>query len=222
MSEAADLPVVALAEGGYLEVCQQLTKRVSQAIQILTPSPKLLSASVLADLSSFIESHLPKLETESSGKTPSEPEEWCRAIADFQFGAGAGATLFPSRLKVKVPRRGPTMIYDANTSVLLATQLSSGYLRIQLDGAGRLIEGKIADFGRIYFAGEAIKGSSLFAAGVATVEGEIHPGDVVAVLAKESNKILATAETFVDGQSMLRMRAGAVAKFLEKTGGSGP
>ncbi len=217
-----DVPVVALAEGGYLDVCQQLTNRVSQAIQILAPSPKLLSASVLADLSSFIEHHLQKQDGGSSGNTPSEAEGWCRAIADFQFGAGAGAVLFPRHLKVKVPRRGPSMISELNTGALIATQLSSGYLRIQLEGAERLVKGKIADFGRIYFAGEAIKGSSLFAAGVAKVEGEIHPGDVVAVLAKESNKILATAETFVDGQSMLRMRAGAIAKFLEKTGGPGP
>ncbi len=218
----ADLPVIALAEGGYLEVCQQLTKRVSQAIQILTPAPKLLSASVLVELSSFIESHLSKQDNKSSGNIPTEPEEWCRAIADFQFGAGADAALFPSRLKVKVPRRGPSMISDATSGDLITTQQGSGYLRLQLDGAGRLVKGKIADFGRIYFAGDAIKGSSLFAAGVTRVEGDIHPGDVVAVLTSKSGELLATAETIVDGQSMLRMRAGAVAKFIEKAGGSGP
>ncbi len=216
----ADVPVVALAEGGYLDVCKQLAQRVSQAIQILTPSPKLLSASVLTDLSSFIENHLQKHDGGSSGNTPSEAEEWCRAIADFQFGPGAGTALFPTRLKVKVPRRGPSMISEVNTGALIATQLSSGYLRIQLDGAERLVKSKIADFGRIYFAGDTIKGSSFFAAGVAKIDGEIRPGDVVAVLAHESGKVLATAETIVDGQSMRRMRAGAVAKFLEKGGGS--
>lgn len=216
-----NLPVIALAEGGYLAVCQQLTKRVSQTIQILTPSPKLLSGSVLADLSSFIERNLPKPDDTFSGTIPSEAEERCRAIADFQFGKGAGVVLFPGRLKVKVPRRGPSMIYDANKRDLLATQLSSGYLRIQIDAAERLVKDKIVDFGRIYFDGEIIKGSSLFAAGVAKIEGEIRPGDVVAVLAQKSGKMLATAETIVDGQSMLTIRAGAVAKFLDKAGGSG-
>ncbi len=219
----ADIPVIALAEGGYLEVCQQLAGRISQAIQVLTPSPKLLSRSVLDDLSSFIETHLQARDNTSSSNLPTEAEEWCRAIADFQFGAGAGAFLFPDRLKVKVPRngKGPSLILDAASGDLIASQPGSGYLRLQLDGARRLVEGKIADFGRIVFVGDAIKGSSLFAAGVAKIEGEIRPGDVVAVLARDSGQLLATAETIVDGPSMVRMRAGAVAKFLEKSGGSG-
>ncbi len=215
-----DLPVVALAEGGYLAVCQQLTKRVSQPFQILTPSPKLLSLGVLGDLASFIKGHL-KIPDRSAGEThPSEAEEWCRAVADFQFGAGAGSILFPARLNVKVPRRGPSSIYDANSGELLATQQASGYYRLQLEGAKRLVKGKIPDFGRIYFAGKTITGSSFFATGVARVEGEIHPGDVVAVLSQDTGNLLATAETIVDGPSMLRMRAGAVAKFLGKEGGS--
>jgi archaeosine synthase len=216
-----EMPVVALAEGGYLAVCQQLAKRVSQSLQILTPAPKLLSASVLGNLASFIKEQLKMPDGGAGEAHPSEVEEWCRAVADFQFGAGAGSALFPSRLNVKVPRRGPSLIHDANSSELLATQQASGYYRLQLEGAKRLVQDKIPDFGRIYFAGKAITGSSFFAAGVARVEGEIHPGDVVAVLSQETGDLLATAETVVDGPSMTRMRAGAVAKFLAFWAGMG-
>ncbi|OLS13066.1 MAG: tRNA-archaeosine synthase [Promethearchaeota archaeon CR_4] len=219
----AEIPIAAVAEGGYLQVCEQLAPRISQTIQIFTPAPKLLSPSVLSYMSTFIESHL--LHDAQTPKDPKEPrlsetEEWCHAIADFQFGAGAGAALFPSRLKVKVPRRGPSLVYESNNNVLIAMQQASGYFRPQLEGARRLVASHISEFGRVYFAGNQLTGSSLFAAGVVKVEGEIHPGDFIAILSQESRDILATAEAVVDGASMTRMRGGGVAKLLEKPRGA--
>ena len=215
-----EIPIAAVAEGGYLEVCQLLAQRASQVIQTFTPSPKLLSPSLLSDLSAFIESHLQHSDQTPRENRPSEGEEWCRAIADFQFGTGAGAALFPSRFKVKIPRRGPSLIYEASTKALIASQQASGYFHLQLEGTQRLVESKIVEFGKVYFAGKALVGSSLFAAGVVKVEGEIHPGDLFAIISEDSKEILATAEAIVDGASMTHMRSGAVAKLLEKTGGS--
>ncbi|HMF33445.1 MAG TPA: DUF5591 domain-containing protein, partial [Candidatus Lokiarchaeia archaeon] len=215
----SDVPVIALAEGGYLTVCQQVKEQVPQPFTIFTPAPKLLSYDVLTEFSSRIADVLAEYDIVNMANTPPAKNEQYSAIADFQFGIGAGHVLFSSPLKVQSPPQGPTRIIDRSTRQIIATVQPSGLLRPRLDGVNRLVMGNLPALGKIYFTGDALSGSSLFAAGIDGVEGDIRPGDFIVILNRTTGKILATAEAVVDGNTMLRLRHGAVARILEKAKG---
>ena len=211
-----ELHVIALAEGGYLEVCKQLSAQVEARIHNLKSAPKLLSENVLKKLITQIRSSLSEQSSNITNSFPPMATERFRAIADFQFGIGAGQVLFSRPLKIQSSPRHPTRILDRRTKEIIAIQQGSGYLRLRIEGAITLMRENLPELGKIFFTGDAISGSSLFATGVSHVQGEIRPGDFVLILAEESGDLLATAEAVVDGNTMLNLRHGAIAKIVEK------
>jgi archaeosine synthase len=211
-----DMTVIALAEGGYLSVCQQVQSQVRQPVTIFEPEPKLLSYNVLADFAARIGDALFHGEPEAPPPIPPPACEHFGAVADFQFGLGAGPALFASPLKIQTPPQGSTRIVNRVTREVIATVQSSGLLRPSVMGAQQLLDAGIPTLGIIGFAGEKLSGSSLFATGVESAEGDIRPGDFVTIVNRSTGALLATAEAVVDRASMLHLRHGAVAKILDK------
>lgn len=132
-----------------------------------------------------------------------------RTVADYQFGAGVGAALFPeggefdiSRSKSGRPRQVHT---DGDRLVSVGTD---GRFTLGLEGGRRLVAARDAPAGRVVVGDESApfvtEGKNVFAKFVDVVDPDVRPGDEVAVV-HEDGDVLAVGRAELD--------AGAIRDF---------
>jgi len=145
-----------------------------------------------------------------------------RAIADYQFGPGAGEALFPEGVKVvRSKRTGRIKHVRAPGGELLATvRAQDGLLSLTIHGARRLLP----FLGRrhaVVISGEAApfvaEGRSVFAKHVLEADPEIRPGDEVIVL-DPRGQLLAVGKAVLTGPEMLAFKRGVAVKVRASVG----
>jgi uncharacterized protein with predicted RNA binding PUA domain len=122
-----------------------------------------------------------------------------RTVADYQFGAGAGAALFPAAGGVRISRSTsgrPRQLHDADApetgaeqaDYRLASYGTDGRFTLGLAGGRRLVEALDAPACRVVVGAESEpfvrEGKNAFAKFVREVDPEIRPGDEVAVVSR--------------------------------------
>ena len=114
-----------------------------------------------------------------------------RTTADYQFGAGAGAALFPEDEALEVKRsssgRPQQVIADAGRVVTYGTD---GRFTLGLEGGRRVARALESPAGRVVVGDESEPfvrdGKNVFAKFVSRVGPEVRPGDEVVVVHADS------------------------------------
>jgi uncharacterized protein with predicted RNA binding PUA domain len=115
-----------------------------------------------------------------------------RTTADYQFGADAGAALFPEGDDLQVKRsssgRPQQVIADAGRVVTYATD---GRFTLGLEGGRRVLRALDSPAGRVIVGDESEPfvrdGKNVFAKFVSAVGPEVRPGDEVAVVHEDGH-----------------------------------
>ena len=128
-----------------------------------------------------------------------------RSIADYQFGRGAGETLFPDGVEVSFSRRTGRIRHIYLKDELLATlKPTDGFFSLTINAARHiiqveplrlwiLVQDNIADL--------IAKGRSVFAKHVANCDEEIRPKEEVIVI-NSQRKVLAVGRAVLTGAEM--------------------
>ena len=146
-----------------------------------------------------------------------------RAIADYQFGAGAGEALFPSDEELSVTRTSsgrPRQIHTAGGD-RLATYGTDGRFRLGLAGGRRLQAGLADPAYRVVVGDESEPfvrdGRNAFAKFVQRADEGIRPRDEVLV-EHEDGSLLAVGRAELSGGGMLEFDSGMAVHVRDSTG----
>lgn len=156
-------------------------------------------------------------------------DEECRAlstVADYQFGSGAGAALFPADEEPDVQRtrsgrpaqihvEGEPGTHAAETGRRLVSYGEDGRFRLGLGGGDRLLSALPSPACRVVVGDESEPfvrdGKNVFAKFVTEVGDEIRSGDEVAV-AHEEGYLLAVGRAELSADAMRRFESGMAVK----------
>jgi len=138
-----------------------------------------------------------------------------RAIADYQFGPGAGEALFPDDVKIVRSKRTGRIKHVYLSGVLLATvRAEDGLLSLTIAGAERLSP-FLGERYKVFVSDEAApfvaEGRSAFAKHVLKADPEIRAGDEVLVVAPDG-RLLAVGRAVLSGREMVIFRRGVAVK----------
>lgn len=134
-----------------------------------------------------------------------------RTIADYQFGKGAGATLFPDNVdfKFSTTRRIRQIILDNNR--LATVRAQDGMLTLSMAGARRLHECTEYPAQRVVVNKDAApfvaKGKNAFAKHVVNVDPGIRAGQEILIV-DENDNLLATGKAVLCALEMLSFKKG--------------
>ena len=141
-----------------------------------------------------------------------------RVIADYQFGAGAGAGLFPDGCRFILSQTGRMRQVLLGEARLATLRASDGRLTLSYAGAERLKEALPAPAYRVGVdpsVSEFIpKAKTVFAKHVVSADSGIRAGDEVLVVAGEDD-LLATGMALLSGREMLSFKYGPAVKIRE-------
>ncbi len=133
-----------------------------------------------------------------------------KAVADHQFGQGTGEDLASEAV---VRGKYPRFQHLLNKKELLATMRpSNGLLTLSLKGAERLAARTQQ---KVVFAGDELRGSSLFAKGVLEANPEIRPGDEVLIV-NQTDELLGVGHAVLPGQWMTKTSYGIAVRIRHK------
>jgi len=142
--------------------------------------------------------------------------ERVRAIADYQFGPGAGEALFPDGVSITHSRTTGRIrhIYLGET-LLASVRPSDGFLTLTIAGAQRLVAGLQEPRFTVVVSDVAApmvsQGRSVFAKHVVEASPEIRPGDEVVVL-DGGGEVIAAGRALLGGDEMLSFKLGVAVK----------
>ncbi len=146
-----------------------------------------------------------------------------RAVADYQFGPGAGEVLFPDEVEVVRSKTGRIRHVRLRGRLLATLRASDGLLSLTIHGAERL-SGFLGRRHKVVVAGEAApfvaEGKSVFAKHVLEADPEIRPGDEVIVVGP-NGRLLAVGKALLSGREMLFFRRGVAVKVRSGVAGKG-
>jgi len=142
--------------------------------------------------------------------------EKIRAIADYQFGPGAGDARFPEGVSITYSKTTGRIRHIYQDGVLLASiRPSDGFLTLTIAGAERLIAGLEKPRFNIVVSDIATpmvsRGRSVFAKHVVEASPEIRPGDEVVVLDR-GGRVIAVGRALLSGDEMLSFNLGVAVR----------
>jgi len=145
-----------------------------------------------------------------------------RSIADYQFGAGAGKTLFPDNITIEYSHSTGRIRYISLKGDRLATlRPTDGLLSLSIDASRSLA--KNFPFAPCFVTVRqdiskfVAQGGDVFAAHVVKVNPEIHAKDEVIVL-NEAGTVLAVGRAFLSSAEMLAFKTGVAVKVRHGSG----
>ena len=145
-----------------------------------------------------------------------------RTTADYQFGAGAGAALFPEDDDLEVKRSSsgrPQQVLVADGR--LVTYGTDGRFTLGLAGGRRLLDALEPPTGRVVVGDDSEPfvrdGKNVFAKFVAGVGPEVRPGDEVAVV-HENGALLAVGRAELSADAMADFDTGMAVMVREGAG----
>jgi uncharacterized protein with predicted RNA binding PUA domain len=141
-----------------------------------------------------------------------------QVIADFQFGNGAGITLFPDDCEFILSRTGRIRQVTLGGKRLATVRAQDGRLTLGIDGALRLIEALPPPAYRVVVLDEVAEfigqGKNTFARHVTAADPEIRAGDEVMVVTNNDG-LLATGSAVLSGHEMLIFKYGVAVKVRQ-------
>jgi predicted RNA-binding protein (TIGR00451 family) len=139
-----------------------------------------------------------------------------RSVADYQFGKGVGAKLFPENVEIAYSKRTGRIRYIYLNGKRLATMRpTDGLFSLSIEGAKRIAENKknakcfvTVQNGVAKFISE---GGDVFAAHVVKADDAIRPKDEVIVL-DENGNVLGVGKAVLSGMEMCAFKCGVAVK----------
>jgi uncharacterized protein with predicted RNA binding PUA domain len=145
-----------------------------------------------------------------------------RTVADYQFGRGAGAALFPADEGFEIERStsGRPRQVKADGERLV-TYTVEGRFTLGVAGGRRLLDALAHPANRVVVGDESEPfvrdGKNTFAKFVADVDPAVRPGDEVAVV-HEDGHLLAVGRAELSADAMLDFQTGMAVKVREGVG----
>ena len=138
-----------------------------------------------------------------------------RAVADYQFGPGAGEALFPDEVDIVKSRRTGRIKHIYLRGSLLATmRAEDGLLSLTISGAERLSP-ILGERYKVVITEEAApfvaEGRSAFAKHVIKADPGIRAGDEVLIVAPDG-RLLAVGRAVLSGREMVVFKRGVAVK----------
>jgi uncharacterized protein with predicted RNA binding PUA domain len=134
-----------------------------------------------------------------------------RVIAEFQFGPGTGAALFPEGCEFTLSRTGRVRQILFRGDRLATLRAQDGRLTLSISGALRLHGAIPAPGARVTILEDvapfAEAGKNVFARHVVAADPGIHAGDEVLVV-DGKDRLLATGSAALSGKEMLAFNYG--------------
>ena len=129
-----------------------------------------------------------------------------RSVADYQFGRGVGAKLFPDTVRIVYSKNTGKIRHIHLEEEMLATlQPTTGLFVLTITGAKRMVRevNPLMGWVRIQDDVESFisKGRSAFAKHVTEVDAEIRPNEEVIVV-NSKNEFLAVGRALLSGTEM--------------------
>jgi len=145
-----------------------------------------------------------------------------RGVADYQFGPGVGAALFPEGVTIEYSRNTGRIRHIYIGDVLLASfRPTDGLFTLTMAGAERLMAGLDAPRFTVTVTDEAAEfvaqARNVFAKHVVDAGDAIRPGDEVVVL-DGGRGVLAVGRALLNGEEMLAFRSGVAVKVRRGRG----
>ena len=139
-----------------------------------------------------------------------------RSVADYQFGRGVGAKLFPGNVEILFSRATGRIRYVNLNGMRLATlRPTDGLLSISLEAARRLKEirsmAKCFVTVRTDISTFIADGGDVFAAHVVESDDEIRSKDEVIVV-NQNDDVLAVGRALLSSDEMLAFKTGVAVK----------
>ena len=142
--------------------------------------------------------------------------EKLRAIADFQFGIGAGHTLIPEGSAIEYSKNTGKPRHVFFKGELLANlRPNDALFTLTISGAKRLVE-NLRDFNYTVTLNDEVvefveQGKNLFAKHVTDADEEIRPGQEVVVVDSKRN-VIAVGKAQLNKEEMLAFQVGVAVK----------
>jgi predicted RNA-binding protein (TIGR00451 family) len=139
-----------------------------------------------------------------------------RSVADYQFGKGAGAELFPENVEIiRSKRTGRIRYFYLDGKRLGTLRPTDGLFSLSIAGAKRIVEN--ASSARCLVAvkddvSEFIaEGGDVFAKHVVKADCDVRPKDEVIVV-NEEGEVLAVGRAVLSGEEMIAFTRGVAVK----------
>lgn len=145
-----------------------------------------------------------------------------RAVADYQFGRGAGMALFPDGISVVRSRKtGKIKGIFLDHEHIATLKPSDGYLALSIPGGNRLLKAFKPPRHRVVVMDEVSEfiknGRNLFAKHVLDVDLKIRPGEEVIITDTKGN-LLAVGKAVLSGKEMKHFKKGLAVNVRRGTG----
>ncbi|MEM2282693.1 MAG: PUA domain-containing protein [Candidatus Hadarchaeales archaeon] len=152
---------------------------------------------------------------------PTEKEvQRLRAVADYQFGQGAGEALFRGELQLVRGRGGKIRQVWSGGVPICSIRASDGFIVLNREGAVRLHSAIRFPRLRVVVAEEAVpfvgRGRDVFAKHVLEADPEIRPAEEVLVV-DQRDRLLATGRAVLNGEEMVDFDTGVAVKVRRAT-----
>ena len=139
-----------------------------------------------------------------------------RSVADYQFGKGVGAALFPDNVKIIFSRKTGRVRYVYLEGKRLGTMRpTDGFFSLSIEGAGRIVHSKqparcfvVVQRNIVKFIAE---GGDVFAVHIVKADDEVRAKDEVIVL-DEDGDVLAVGRAVLSGEEMKAFKRGVAVK----------
>jgi predicted RNA-binding protein (TIGR00451 family) len=139
-----------------------------------------------------------------------------RTIADYQFGLGVGAKLFPDEVEIQFsPRTGRIRFINLNGERLATLRPTDGMLSLSIKAAKFMAQN--LPLAKCYVTAQngvskfIAAGGDVFAAHVVKVDDEVRAKDEVVVL-DEAGKVLAVGRALLSSVEMKAFKVGVAVK----------
>ena len=139
-----------------------------------------------------------------------------RTIADYQFGKGVGAKLFPENVEIFYSKATGRIRYINLNGVRLVTlRPTNGLFTLSIKAAQRIVEN--AGFAQCFVSVQSdvaqfvSNGSDVFAAHVSEVDNAIHAKDEVIVV-DENRNVLAVGSSTMSSSEIKAFKSGVAVK----------
>lgn len=137
-------------------------------------------------------------------------------MADYQFGKGVGAQLFPENVEIIYSKRTGRIRYVYLDGERLATlRPTDGLFSLSITGAKRIVENASSAKCFVTVRDDVSKfiaeGGDVFAVHVVKADDEIRAKDEVIVV-DESGEVLAVGRAVLSGEEMLAFQTGVAVK----------
>jgi predicted RNA-binding protein (TIGR00451 family) len=149
------------------------------------------------------------------------PKAKVRCIADFQFGKGVGAKLFPDSIEIQFsPRTGRIRYINQNGERLATLRPTDGLLSLSIKAAQTVAadipEAKCFVTVKNDVAPYIAKGGDVFAVHVVKVDDEVGAKDEV-IAVDEDRNVLAVGRTLLSSTEIRAFKTGAAVKTRHGT-----